>query len=451
MKNTQPTIIVIIGISGDLSRRKLLPALSKIAEAGVLPDKYKIVGVTRKINHTISDLLSKTGNPDIIKDHLELFEMDLTNTNDYQKLDEYLLKIAQDFGEKTQRLFYLSVPPQISGPIIEQLGVSGLAKISDTKLLLEKPFGVDLASATELTVDINKYFEPNQVYRIDHYLAKETVQNIIVFRQDNSLFKRTWNKDFIERIEIIAQEKIGVEGRAVFYEQTGALRDLIQSHLLQLAALVLMDIPSDRQFTDIPARRLEALKQLRLTANEPIEANVVRGQYQGYQQEVNNPGSTVETFVSLTLKSDDAKWQGVPIVLTTGKALDDKFTGIRILYKKDASHEANELVLKLQPNEGVDLHLWAKQPGYDYKIEKHSLKFNFGEYYQSFPEAYEQVLFNAINSDHSLFTSGDEVLETWEIMDPIQKEWSMSADDLIFYEPGSSLEQVSRHNKSAII
>jgi glucose-6-phosphate 1-dehydrogenase len=451
MKNIQPTIIVIIGISGDLSRRKLLPALSKIAEAGAMPDRYKIIGVTRKINHTAAELLSKTNNPDIIKDNLELFEMDLTNTNDYQKLDEHLLKIAQDFGEPAQRLFYLSVPPQISRPIIEQLGVSGLAQVPDTKLLLEKPFGVDLASAEELTENINQYFKSYQVYRIDHYLAKETVQNIIVFRQDNSLFKRTWNKDFIERIEIIAQEKIGVEGRAVFYEQTGALRDLIQSHLLQLAALVLMDIPHDRQFADIPVRRLEALKQLRLSADEPITSNVVRGQYQGYQQEVNNLGSTVETFVSLSLKSEDAKWQGVPIILTTGKALNEKFTGIRILYKKDESHEANELVLRLQPNEGVDLRLWAKQPGYDYKIEKHSLKFNFGEYYKSFPEAYEQVLFNAINSDHSLFTSGDEVLETWKIMDPIQKEWAMSADDLVIYESGDNIEQVLHLGKSAII
>jgi len=448
--NNQATIIVIVGISGDLSRRKLLPAISKIAEAGEIPDKYKIVGVTRKINSSISELLSKTENPDSIADNLELFEMDLTEPRDYLKLADHLLEIEKEFNEPAQRLFYLSVPPQISRPIIEQLGVSGLSLIRDTKLLLEKPFGVDLASAKELTENINKYFTSEQVYRIDHYLAKETAQNIIVFRQDNSLFKRTWNKDFIERIEIIAQENIGVEGRAIFYEQTGALRDLVQSHLLQLAALVLMDIPSDRQLADIPARRFEALKYLRLPTDEPIDNNVVRGQYESYQKEVNNIGSTVETFVSLTLKSDNPKWQGVPIILTTGKALDDKFTGIKILYKKDESYEANELVLRLQPNEGVELFLWAKKPGYDYQVSQHSLKFNFQEYYKNFPEAYEQVLFNAINSDHSLFASSDEVLETWKIIDVIQKSWEMSADDLIIYPVGSSIENILDKNNHSL-
>jgi glucose-6-phosphate 1-dehydrogenase len=440
--NNQPTIIVIVGISGDLSRRKLLPAISKIAEAKSLPDKYKIIGITRKINHPISELLIKTKNSDIIKDNIELFEMDLTETDGYLKLTKHLSDIEVEFGEPAQRLFYLSVPPQISRPIIEQLGVSGLAKIPDTKLLLEKPFGIDLASAKELTEEINLYFKPNQVYRIDHYLAKETAQNIVVFRQDNSLFKQTWNKDFIEKIEIVAQESIGIEGRNVFYEQTGALRDLIQSHLLQLAALVLMDLPDDRSLVDIPNRRLEALQALRLPVGEPIEANVIRGQYLGYQEEVNNNGSTVETFVSLKLESVDPKWLGVPITLTTGKALDEKFIGVKISYKKDKSYEANQLVLRLQPNEGVDLCLWSKKPGYDYQVDKHPLKFNFGEHYQSFPEAYEQVLFNAINSDHSLFASSEEVLESWRIIDVIQKSWEMNGDDLVNYRTGDTAASI---------
>ena len=437
-KNNQATIIVIVGISGDLSKRKLLPAISKIAEAGRLPDKFKIVGVTRKINTDISDLLVKTKNPDIIKNNLELFEMGLTETDDYLKLAEHLLKIELDFGEPAQRLFYLSVPPQISRPIIEQLGLSGLSKVKDTKLLLEKPFGVDLASAQELTAEINLHFESNQIYRIDHYLAKETAQNIIIFRQNNSLFKQTWNKNFIEKIEIVAQESIGIEGRSVFYEQTGALRDLVQSHLLQLAALVLMDLPDDRSLADVPGRRLEALRSLKL-ANE---TDVTRGQYLGYQEEVNNIDSTVETFVSVKLESTDSKWEGVPIILTTGKSLDDKFIGVKISYKKDKSYEANQLVLRLQPNEGVDLCLWSKKPGYDYQVDKHPLKFAFGEHYDSFPEAYEQVLFNAINSDHSLFASGEEVLESWRIIDVIQKNWEMNADDLIIYKPGSNIYSI---------
>ena len=441
-KNNQPTIIIIVGISGDLSRRKLLPALSQIVSAGAMPDKYKIIGITRQNNLVVADLFLKTKNPDVISSNLELWEMDLTEVNDYKKLVKHLEQIEKEFGSPAQRLFYLSVPPQISQPIIEALGLSGLSKIKDTKLLLEKPFGVDLASAQELTVDINKYFLSSQVYRIDHYLAKEMAQNIIVFRQDNSLFKRTWNKDFIERIEIIASEEIGIEGRSIFYEQTGALRDLVQSHLLQLAALTLMDIPDDREFEDIPKRRLAALENLHLPQDEAVFDNVIRGQYKGYQQEVNNNGSTVETFVSLNLHSDDPKWQGVPIVLTTGKSLNEKFTGVRILYKKDKSHEANELVLKLQPDEGVQLCIWTKSPGYDHKVDQHPLKFNFKEYYPLLPEAYEQVLFDAIQSDHSLFASGEEILATWKIMDVIQKAWEMSADDLKTYQPGDSASQI---------
>ena len=441
-KNNQPTIIVIVGISGDLSRRKLLPALNQIALADALPEQYKILGVTRQDNLAVTNLLQATTKSTLISDHLELLAMDLTEVADYAKLADRLLAMEKEFGEPAQRLFYLAVPPQISRPIIECLGLSGLSKVENTKLLLEKPFGVDLASAQELVEHINLYFKPHQVYRIDHYLAKETAQNIIVFRQDNSLFKRTWNKDFIERIEIIATEAIGIEGRSIFYEQTGALRDLVQSHLLQLAALTLMDVPLGRQFTDIPERRLAALKNLHLPTDLPITFSVKRGQYDGYQLEAKNIGSTVETFTSITLESDDPKWRGVPIVLTTGKALDKKFTGIRILYKKDESHEANELILRLQPDEGIELCLWAKQPGYDYKVEQHPLKFTFQEYYTTLPEAYEQVLFNAINSDYSLFASSEEVLETWKIIDPIQKAWEMSADDLVTYKIGDSADKV---------
>jgi len=442
INNNQPTTIIIVGISGDLSKRKLLPALAQIAAAGALPEHYKIIGITRKNDLYVNELLVNVKNPKLISGNLELWKMDLSEIRDYKKFAEHLEEIEKEYSEPAQRLFYLAVPPQISRPIVELLGLSGLAKAKNTKLLLEKPFGVDLASAQELVEHINRYFTADQVYRIDHYLAKETAQNIIVFRQDNSLFKRTWNSSFIERIEISASEIIGVEGRAVFYEQTGALRDLVQSHLLQLAALTLMDIPDGRQFSEIPGHRLAALKQLHLATDEAVSVNVKRGQYSSYQAEIKNVGSTVETFVSLTLESNNPRWQGVPIILTTGKSLDKKFTGIRILYKKDESHEANQLVLRLQPDEGMELSIYAKRPGYDHQVERHPLKFTFQEYYTSLPEAYEQVLFDAINSNHGLFTTSEEVLESWKIIDPIQKAWEMNSDDLIIYEPGSEIKKV---------
>jgi glucose-6-phosphate 1-dehydrogenase len=438
----QPTILVIIGISGDLARRRLLPAISRIAESGELSEKFRIVGITRQSGIEKEDLLGeRDSQSDYLWDHLELFRMDLLEAGDYKRLDQRLGEIVADFGEPSQYLFYLSVPPQVSPPIIELLGETGLSAKPGTKILLEKPFGVDLASAQELVEHITRYFSAEQIYRIDHYLAKESVQNIITFRQDNALFKRTWDKDFIERIEISASEEISINGRSIFYEQTGALRDLVQGHLLQLAALILMDLPESRHLEDVPARRLAALRQLRLP-EKPVIASVKRGQYKGYQEDVNNPGSAVETFVSVLLESDDPKWEGVPITLTTGKSLDKKFTGITIFYKKSQSHEANNLTIRLQPDEGIELSLWAKKPGYDRQVECHQLRFTFQEYYTNLPEAYEQVLFDAINSDHSLFASSAEILETWRILDVIQRAWGLSSADLIFYQPGSSIKEV---------
>jgi glucose-6-phosphate 1-dehydrogenase len=434
MKNNKPTILIIIGISGDLSRRKLLPAIGAIAKTGMIPEQFKIVGVTRQKNVNLEWLLQNTNNKSYLKDNTELFEMDLENEKDYKRLDEYLNILDQRFGDFTQHLFYLSVPPNVSKSIIELIGKSGLGKKENTKLLLEKPFGTDLKSAKELVGHINKHFKSEQVYCIDHYLAKETAQNIIVFREGNSLFKKTWNKDFIERIEINISEKIGIEGRANFYEQTGALRDF-QSHLLQLLALILMDLPRGDNLEGVPSLRLKALKYLKIK-------NALRGQYEGYVDEVKNKESGVETFISVKLESKDKRWIGVPIILTTGKSLKDKFTEIKILYKKDKDNESNELILHLQPEEGIQFNMWAKQPGYEHNIKPHNLNFKFREHYNVLPEAYEQVLFNAINSDHSLFTTSDEIIEAWKILDSLQKTWSKNKDGLIIYEKGSSANEI---------
>ena len=438
MNKNKPTILVIIGISGDLSKRKLLPAIGAIATTLMIPEKFRIVGVTRKQDIKLEDLLKNTTNKDYLLQNTELFEMDLNNGDDYKKLGKHLEKIKEEFGESTQCLFYLSVPPNVSKPIIEFIGNSGLGCEGETKLLLEKPFGVDLKSATELVGHINKYFKPEQIYRIDHYLAKETAQNIIVFRDGNSLFKKTWNKDFIERIEIIVSEEIGIEGRASFYEQTGALRDF-QSHLLQLLALVLMELPQDENLAEVPNLRFEALKHIII---EDVNKDVIRGQYEGYKDEVKNTDSKVETFVSIQLRSTADRWTGVPITLTTGKALSEKLTEIRILYKKEKDHESNELFLQLQPKEEIQFNMWAKRPGYEHRVSPHNLSFKYKEYYDILPEAYEQVLFNAINSDHSLFTTSEEVLEAWRILDVLQKAWEKSGDDLIIYKKGSTTDEI---------
>ena len=442
MIKNKPTVLVIIGISGDLSKRKLLPAIGKIALTGMIPEQFKIVGVTRKSDIKIDNLLNDNVNKDYISNNSLVYEMDLSKIEEYEKLKIYLKKIEKEFGNKSQFLFYLSVPPNTSRSIIENLGKSGFGELEDFKLLLEKPFGVDIKSATDLVTHIDQYFKSDQVYRIDHYLAKETVQNIIVFRNGNSLFKKTWNKDFIERIEINVSEEIGIEGRANFYEQTGALRDLIQSHLLQLLALTLMDTPIEGHMNEVPDLRFEALEKIKIPDNNSIGNYVKRGQYKGYREEVNNSDSMTETFVSMDLVSTDPKWQGVEINLTTGKALKDKFTEIKILYKKDHNHESNELILRIQPDEGISFSVWAKRPGYEHQVSRHALNFSFKDHYTALPEAYEQVLFNAINGDHSLFSTSKEVLETWRILDPLQKLWASSSYDLIIYKKGSTVEEI---------
>jgi len=437
-----PTIVIIVGITGDLAQRKLLPAIGQMASLGALPESFRLVGITRRADVDLDALISQSANQAYLREHTELFQMSLTEADGYDRLTIYLNQLEAQLGGEAQRLFYLSVPPHVSSPIIELLGRSGLSNVPRTKLLLEKPFGVDLASAKELVEHIERYFLSEQVYRIDHYLAKGAAQNILVFRDGNSLFKRTWNKDFIEKIEIIASEAIGIEGRAIFYEQTGALRDLIQSHLLQLAALTLMKLPSTDRLDLVPSCRYEALKQLSVPLDRPMAESVKRGQYTGYQEEAGNQGSMVETFASVTIQSSAPEWFGVPIMLTTGKALDRKYTEVRISYKKEQGHEANELVLRLQPDEGVELCLWAKKPGYAHQLSRHALHFAFKEHYSTLPEAYEQVLFDAMNSDHRLFASSEEVLETWRILDPIQKSWGMSNKDLRFYESGTGAGEV---------
>lgn len=430
-----PTILIIFGITGDLSRRKLLPALEKILDAGVTPEKFNVIGLTRQ-STTVEDLLANTPYTKL-RNHLELRQMDMTQSDDYLQLRTYLQEVKASFGEETQFLYYLSLPPQVSGPIVELLGRNGFAE-GNSKLLLEKPFGTDLESAKELIEQTREHFSEQQLYRIDHYTAKEMAQNLIVFREGNSLLKKTWNNQFIEKIDIIATESIGIEGRSAFYEQTGALKDLVQSHLLQLTALTIMDSPSVGNESETPIRRLQALKQLYIPTDIPLSYTAKRAQYHGYLDEVQNPTSTVETYVDLTLHSSDPNWVGVPIRIITGKALHEKCTQIKVTYKKEQEYEANTLSINLQPHEGFEMQLWTKAPGFTWSVEKNSLKHSFAETHGPLPDAYEKVMVDAIASNHTLFTTSDEVLESWRILEPLRKNWELQNTPLPHYEKGSS-------------
>ncbi|MCF7833925.1 MAG: glucose-6-phosphate dehydrogenase (NADP(+)) [Candidatus Pacebacteria bacterium] len=432
MKTDEPTVLVIFGISGDLSKRSLLPAIADIAEAKVLPDKFKVIGITRQKDFNIEEAIKSIQNNSFLKENIEIFSMDVNNFDEYNLLKNKVLNIKDSFGEEAQYIFYLSVPPEACGVIIENLGKVGF---QNSKLLLEKPFGTDLKSAEELSLHIKNHFPSENVYRIDHYLAKETAQNIIVFRTGNSLFKKTWNKDFIEKIEIIVSEQIGIEGRANFYEQTGALRDFTQSHLLQLSALILMNLPENEEYEKVPDLRLEALKNLYISDIQKVK----RGQYEGYQNEVQNPTSGVETFMSLELFSKDPNWKDVPILLKTGKNMSEKFTQIIISYKKNKEAESNKLSLCLQPKEAIEFDIWTKKPGFDHQKEFKALSFAFKEHYGKLPKAYEQVIWSAVKGDRSLFAGGKEILESWRILDPVQQKWKERKDDLFIYPKGQDI------------
>lgn len=416
------TKLVIFGITGDLSKRKLLPALSRIIATGDF-DELSIIGVSRR--HVEQYELFGERHEQL-NGTTSMFTMDLSKLEDYTRLREYI-----DLKDDEQLLFYLSVPPESSAQIVENLGQAGL-NTENVKLLLEKPFGTNLESAREMINHVAKHYPESQVYRIDHYLAKEMAQNILIFRASNAIFNNIWDNRFIESIEVTASESLDIEGRTHFYEQTGALRDVVQGHLMQLLSLTIMDLPDEVHWDDTPAGRLKAIEQV-----QPADPTLaIRGQYEGYKNEVANPQSTAETFVSLTLTSDDPKWQGVPMILTTGKALKEKRTEVRVHFRRQRDDQANTLIFSIQPNEGVELDVYARRPGYDRSYEQKCLRFDYA-HDSELPDAYEQVIVDAIRSQKSLFASGGEVLRSWEILEPVQRAWYEGSSELKMYTPGT--------------
>jgi glucose-6-phosphate 1-dehydrogenase len=418
-------MLVILGVSGDLSRRKLLPALSEICASSDIRAGLSVLGVSRRSVDADSVLPPNSAS---LRDRFELLQMDYSLADEYKKLSA-----ALDKRPAGQVIFYFAVPPEAVLPIVRQLGEAGL-NTAKYKLLMEKPFGVDFDSAEALISETDKYFKEEQVYRIDHYLAKEPVQNIAVFLGSNVLFRDLWSNRFIEKIEIVVEESIKIEGRGDFYEQTGALRDIVQSHLLQLAALTLMKpCPDVFDFSMVRRRRLEALQSLSVDMGLPV----IKAQYQGYTEEVGKRDSMTETFVSLTVKSSDPAWRGVPIQLATGKALAEKLTEVRVYFKKTQSAQANLLKLRLQPNEAIELELWVKKPGYDQELQKLPLDFVYNRHFDRLPDAYEQVIVDAVRSRTNLFASSEEVLASWKMLRPLLVDWDSRQPTV--YQPGSTI------------
>ena len=418
------TKLVIFGITGDLAKRKLVPALKTIVKNDALND-LEIIGVSR---HDI-DIKTIVGSE--LADLASGYTLDIANPEEYKKLKKHIA-----LGAKDQLVIYLSVPPLAATRIADNLGAVGL-NTKNVKILFEKPFGIDLVSAEEMVKRTDKYFDEDQIYRIDHYLAQEMAQNIVAFRSGNAMLRHTWNRQSIERIDVIATEEVSVEGRAHFYEQVGALRDIVQGHLMQLLALILMDTPSKLDWNQLPRLRYQALT--RLLPADPARA--VRAQYEGYSEEVDNPKSQVETFVAVELFSDSSVWENVPIRLITGKSLDKKMTEIRVHFRASNEEQSNCLRFMIQPKEGVEIDLYTKKPGYDRSFEMQKLVFTYPKDI-ILPKAYEQVIVDAVMSRKSLFTGSDEILESWRVLQPLLDKWSTDDSSIKIYPKGSYYKDI---------
>lgn len=452
------SILVIFGVSGDLSRRKILPAIYHLIKDNMLPEKMTIIGTSRK--DTSLDKLMKDVELCVLEDSkvcdqkvllkfknmLSIIKFDPTNMNHYLSLKERFNKIENQNKECFNRLYYLSVPPSSVEPIIKKLGLSGLNKncshgSGKSRLLIEKPFGNDLDSAKILISEMSKFFKEDQIFRIDHYLAKETAQNIFTFRKHNPVFWKLWDKNSISSIEVRALEKIGIENRVNFYEHMGALKDLVQNHLIQLLSLITMEIDPNNstKSSDIHKAKLKLLNQI-MPLNRRTLKEVKLGQYKNYKKEVLNPNSNVETYVKLKLEINNRRWLGTPIYLETGKALDKKTTEIIVNFKTKNIQQTNSLTFRIQPNEGIDIKLIVKEPGLTDKYKEAFMDFSYQSTFKqsTHPDAYERVLVDALKGDQTLFATSSEVLASWKILEPLLKEWEKHPKTLKIYQEGSN-------------
>ncbi len=454
-KSDSMTILIIFGITGNLAQKKVLPALYALYSNNLLPKNFKIIGLSRRsiqIDQIFVNSDIPQNNHQQYDNFKKIFEIQQFDSNDdqaYINLYQQFQNILQNQPIKLQLLFYLSIPPDIFKTIITKLGSNRLNQFNDQmqiRLLIEKPFGYDLSSAQQLISLLNKYFNEQQVFRIDHYLAKETVQNILIFRRFNPLFQTAWNNQHISSIEINTLESIDIEGRVDFYEHTGALRDQIQSHLFQLLTVTTMTLPTDLNNNDsIHLARHSLLANIQPMTNEKtLATNTFRAQYKNYREEVHNPNSTTETFASIRLEIQNSIWKGVPIRLTTGKALNEKKSEIIVNFSAVNENHTNQLTFRLQPNEGIDICLSVKKPGLDQKIQTTTMDFSyknsFSNHYQ--PDPYEKVLLDSFRGDNNLFATSNEIIDSWRILQPVINYWQDHPENLKYYVKGQSKQTI---------
>jgi glucose-6-phosphate 1-dehydrogenase len=466
-RTPEPCALVIFGASGDLTQRKLFPALYSLAFRRLLPEEFAVVGVARTEEtddefrermkeavqqHARDEFREEVWEP--LAEGLRYVSTDFADEAGAERLADLLSELDEERGTRGNRVYYLAVPPSAIEEIVVQLGKRRSAK-GWTRLIVEKPFGHDLASARELNETIQEHFSENEVFRIDHYLGKETVQNMLALRFANGIFEPIWNRQFIDHIQITVAESIGIENRAAFYEQAGAIRDIFQNHLLQLVALTAMEPPSDFTADSVRNEKVKVLRSL----HTPGPKSVVRGQYgRGFVEGEEVPGyreeegvaadSMTETFVAAKLYVDNWRWADTPIYVRAGKRLARRETTVAIQFQR-APHppfeesaasalRPNVLLIHVQPDEGVSLAIAAKVPGQGMTLRTVHMDFLYGGAFRTgLPEAYERLVLDAMVGDATLFTREDEVAEQWSLVDAIVAAWRRDRPAFPNYEAGA--------------
>jgi glucose-6-phosphate 1-dehydrogenase len=476
-KEVEPCTLVIFGASGDLTARKLIPALYHLAKDGQLPADFRIIGFARREQSDASwrtelrealDAFSRSQPVDAavwsaFAGRVHYCRGDITDAAAYAKLAQLIQALPTEALQKNL-LFYLATSPSQFGEVAGHLHEAKLLHRDGQgnwqRLVVEKPFGHDLASARALNHELTRFAHEQQVFRIDHYLGKETVQNILTFRFANSIFERLWHRDAVDHIQITVSERLGVGTRGGYYEEAGAMRDMVQNHLMQVLALVTMEPPVALDAEPVRDEKVKLLSAVRRLRPDQVASQVVRGQYRegfvageaqpAYRDELKvNPQSNVETFVALQLFIDNWRWAGVPIYLRTGKALPVSASEVRVQFKPPPlvlfaaqcgpRLDSNTLTLRLQPNEGITLRFTGKVPGVGYGLRPVRMHFSYDSEFGAYtPEAYERLLLDAIAGDATLFIRRDEVEQAWEITDAIRAGWdARPLDDREFYPAGN--------------